>query len=391
MVGFKGSAPIKAIRQEKEVLRCNACSKEYIAEGKNIAKWDKTARSSIVLHKVKGMPFYRLAKLQRLYNIPVAASTLWSQCLDLWLECGLHINRELVKLASRCKVFYLDDTGAKILEVMSENRYLPVKERRSCHTTGICSETQAKHKIILYITANKYCGENVADLLENREDKEHYLKLVVDASSQNIPKVSQESLEKIIMANCLSHGRKKFKDLEEYYPGECGYFLREISSIYKIEQECRNYCARKKLRYHKTHSSKHIKNIYNKIRYLFANKLVEPNSDLGKAMNYWLRHKAELTRFLKVKGIDLDTNRVERALKDIILQRKNSLFFKSMNSAEVLSGLQSIVRTCEANKVNAFGYLNWIQDNSKEIQRGATGYMPWDYLAYLNRTELIAA
>ena len=95
--------------------------------------------------------------------------------------------------------------------------------------------------------------------------------------------------------------------------------------------------------------------------------------------------------FLTVKGIDLDTNRVERALKSMILQRKNSLFFKTRKSAEVNSGLHSIVATCEANKVNAFAYLNWIQSNWQKIQKNPEGFMPWDYVEYMNSTELIAA
>ena len=373
------------------MLRCNGCGIEYMSHERSLDKWDNTARSSVVLQRASGMPFYRLSKLQSLYNIPVAPSTLWNQYLSLWLDCGFHIYKELLCVASNCKVFYLDDTGAKIIEVTQEHKALPEKERRFCHTTGICTETSDGHKMILYITDNKYCGENFAPLVDNRKNKDHYLKIVADASNQNIPKVSGEDLKKIIIANCLTHGRRKFNDIKDSYPKECGYFLSEISSIYKVEKACHNYCARKKLRCHKASSSQHIRNIYSKIRYLFKEKQVEPNSDLGKAMNYWLNHQKELTRFLRVKGIDLDTNRVERALKSIILQRKNSLFFKTRKSAEVHSGLHSIIATCEANSVNAFAYLNWIQSNWQKVQKASQGFMPWDYIAYMNSTELIAA
>lgn len=375
------------------MLRCNACDKEFISNQKVPDKWDNTARSAIVLQRINGMPFTRLAKLQGLYNVPVAPSTLWAQCLGLWLDCGYLIYQQLINLAAECKLFYLDDTGAKILEVIQENKTLPEKQQRSSHTTGVCTETKEGQKITLYITDNKYCGENFAHLLENRENKDHYIKIVADASSQNTPKLDKEELKKVIIANCIAHGRQKFYDLKDYYE-ECGYFLAEIGAIYQVEEECRNYCARKKLRCHKSRSSGHIRNIYSKIRYLFKEKIIEPNSDLGKAMNYWLKHKPKLTKFLRVKGIGLDTNKVERALKSIILQRKNSLFFKTRTSAKVLSGLHSIVKTCEDNKVNAFAYLNWLQSNSRNVQKGELGYMPWDYIklmAYINSTELIAA
>ena len=362
-----------------------------MSHDKSLDKWDNTARSSVVIQKTSGMPFYRLSKLQSLYNIPVAPSTLWEQCLGLWNDCGFDIYKHLLSVASNCDVFYLDDTGATILEVMQEHKLLAEKDRRHCHTTGIVTETRGNNKLILYITDNKYCGENFARLIDARTYKDHYFKIVSDASNQNIPRVEKELLQKILMANCLTHGRHKFEDLKDYYPEECGYFLNEIAAIYKVEKACRNYCDRKKLRCHKANSSIHIKNIYTRIRYLFKEKLVEPNSDLGKAMKYWLNHKKKLSMFLTVKGIDLDTNRVERALKSMILQRKNSLFFKTRKSAEVNSGLHSIVATCEANKVNAFAYLNWIQSNWQKIQKNPEGFMPWDYVEYMNSTELIAA
>ena len=56
-------------------------------------------------------------------------------------------------------------------------------------------------------------------------------------------------------------------------------------------------------------------------------RLVEPNSSLGKAMAYMQTHWETLTRFLSIAGAPLDNNLVERALKLFIRQRKNSLFY----------------------------------------------------------------
>ena len=52
---------------------------------------------------------------------------------------------------------------------------------------------------------------------------------------------------------------------------------------------------------------------------------VEPNSGLGKAIGYMLRHWQALTLFLREPGAPLDNNLVERGLKKTILHRKNSL------------------------------------------------------------------
>lgn len=390
LLQFTGNPPVTVERVKKAVLRCNSCGLEFMSH-RQVRKWDYTARSSIVLQKLYGMPFYRLSKLQSLYNIPVAESTLWLQVLSLWEDCGSEIYRQLMTVAKDSKLFYADDTGAKILEVIQNNKLLARKQSRSCNTTTVCTKTAEDHNIILYITDNKHLGENIVQVITDRSNKDHYLKLMVDASSRNIPDLERGELSKLLISNCLTHGRHKFADIADYYPEECGYFLNEIAGIYKIDNETRNYDSRKRLRHHKKHSTERIKNIYNKIGYLFSQKLVEPNSALGRAMNYWLNHKKGLTRFLKVKGAPLDNNKSERALKSMILQRKNSLFFKSKNSAAILSGLSSIVRTCEANDINGFAYLNWIQANWTKVQKDASNYLPWKYLKYRNDTELMAA
>jgi hypothetical protein len=53
----------------------------------------------------------------------------------------------------------------------------------------------------------------------------------------------------------------------------------------------------------------------------FDERLVEPNSSLGKAIAYLRGHWDTLTRFLSVPGAPLDNNMVERALKLFIRQR----------------------------------------------------------------------
>jgi hypothetical protein len=89
----------------------------------------------------------------------------------------------------------------------------------------------------------------------------------------------------------------------------------------------------------------------------FAEHKTEPNSGLGKAISYLLRHWTKLTLFLRQRGAPLDNNIVERALKKAILHRKNALFYKTMNGARVGDLFMSLIHTCELNKVNPFDYL----------------------------------
>src|SRR6266567_8104746 len=50
----------------------------------------------------------------------------------------------------------------------------------------------------------------------------------------------------------------------------------------------------------------------------------------------------------------LDNNLCERALKKAILHRKNSLFYKTLNGAEVGDLYMSLIHTCELCEANPF-------------------------------------
>ena len=63
-----------------------------------------------------------------------------------------------------------------------------------------------------------------------------------------------------------------------------------------------------------------------------------------------LNHWARLTLFLRVAGAPLDNNVCERALKMAILHRKNSLFYKTLNGAQVGDLFMSLIHTCRAQR-----------------------------------------
>ncbi|MEY3193581.1 MAG: hypothetical protein RI982_1363 [Bacteroidota bacterium] len=390
---FKGNPPLECTRHIKLNLRCNACQIEFQAKGQ-ANKWDYTAKTAIVLLKTMGMPWYRLANLQLLYNIPVAASTLWLQCKGLFEDVGSYIISELFKQAAECNTYYVDDTPAKILEVIKANKKLPLDQaKRSCRTTVIATTTPQKHDIVLYLTGDAHCGENLGKLLERKSNQRSHIRIMSDASTMNKPVTNDLILNRVIHINCLTHGRAKFADIESFYQEQCGYFLAEIKSIYQNEDLIKEHklSSKKRLLYHLKHSLPHLNNIYQKINDLLQNKLVEPNSSLGKAMNYWVRNKKGLTMFTRVRNVALDNNLSERLLKYMILQRKNSLFFATKDSAVVLSGLTSLVETCRANQINASSYLNWIQENERDVQKNPANYLPWKFKEVMDNMKLASA
>jgi len=111
----------------------------------------------------------------------------------------------------------------------------------------------------------------------------------------------------------------------------------------------------------------------------FAERNVEPNSGLGKAIRYMQKHWPKLTLFLHKAGAPLDTNIVERTLKRAILHRKTALFYRTENGAAVGDLFMSLIHTCELHGVNAFDYLTALQLHAGELARSPEEWMPWNF------------
>jgi hypothetical protein len=138
-----------------------------------------------------------------------------------------------------------------------------------------------------------------------------------------------------------------------------------------------------RLVYHQAHSGPLLEGLHDWLEPQFQDRTVEPNSSLGKAFRYLQNHWQTLTQFLRVEGAPLDSNTVERALKLIIRQRKNSLFYASSHSASVASILTSLMATCVQAGVNALDYLVALQTHRHAVFRQPAAWLPWNFHAAL--------
>src|SRR6266487_423349 len=86
------------------------------------------------------------------------------------------------------------------------------------------------------------------------------------------------------------------------------------------------------------------------------------------------------------RGTIREGNIVERALKKAILNRKNALFYKTVNGAGVGDLFMSLIHTCELNGANPFDYLTELQRHSEELKQKPSDWMPWNYRETLART-----
>jgi transposase len=173
------------------------------------------------------------------------------------------------------------------------------------------------------------------------------------------------------------------------FPEECLYVLENLAEVYgyDAQAEARGLSPEERLRFHQEHSGPVMERLHVWLGAQFAEKKVEPNSGLGSAITYCLKHWERLTLFLRQAGAPLDNNLVERALKKAVLHRKNSLFYKTENGAQVGDLFMSLIHTCELNGANAFDYLTELQKHADEVAENPSAWMPWNCQEVLARAD----
>jgi hypothetical protein len=152
------------------------------------------------------------------------------------------------------------------------------------------------------------------------------------------------------------------------FPEPCRFVLETLREVYGYDAVTREQgmSAEERLVFHQEHSKPVMEKLHTWLQAQFDEMLVEPNSGLGNAIHYLLKHWEKLTLFLRKAGVPLDNNIVERALKKAILHRKNSLFYKTRKGAQMGDLFMSLIHTCELNGANAFDYLMELLRHAEE-------------------------
>jgi hypothetical protein len=426
VIRFAAQMPVQAKIYERQQLRCHLCGKLFTAplpEDAGREKYDPSVGILIALLKYgRGLPFNRLSELHASVGIPLPPGTQWKLVEEL-ADILRPIYEELVRQAAQGDVLYHDDTVNRILSLMGKRRAATLAaqessggkepapvggeapplgaeaasvgaeaasvgaeaasvgkpsldpKRTGIFTSGIVS-TWEGHQAVIFFTGRQHAGENLRDVLGFRNKERELPIQMCDPLSRNMPADLAT-----ILANCLAHGRRQFADVAEYFPQECSYVLHALKKVYKNDELARRdeLSPEERLKFHQTHSKPVMEDLQKWLQRQFAERRVEPNSALGGAISYLLRHWDPFTLFLRKAGAPLDNNLCERALKKVILHRKNSLFYKTENGAGIGDLFTSLIHTCELGGFNPLDYFHQLVRHQGALARNPAAWLPWNY------------
>jgi transposase len=187
------------------------------------------------------------------------------------------------------------------------------------------------------------------------------------------------------LAFCWAHVRREFFDLTKTGPAPIAEeALRRIATLYAVEAEVRGKPPDLRRAARQAKSRALVGDLFT---WFEAQLLRLPGrAPTADAIRYALNHREGLERFLDDGRIEIDSNVVERAIRPVVLSRKNALFASGDDGGTRWAAVASLIETCKLNGVDPQCYFSdvltrlvngWPQSRIDEL-------MPWHWATAKN-------
>ena len=157
---------------------------------------------------------------------------------------------------------------------------------------------------------------------------------------------------------CNAHARRYFEKIKKQAKkqGLAHEAMRYYKKLYTIEREAKDKKMTPEQRYQlRQKESKPIMDEF----YVWLKEhapLTLPQSDLGRAFSYAIKHESGLKRFLDDGRLEIDNNLTEQEIKPLVIARKNFMFAQSVEGAKAICMHMSLIRSALVNKLDPYQY-----------------------------------
>ena len=129
------------------------------------------------------------------------------------------------------------------------------------------------------------------------------------------------------------------------------------SKLFSLEREFENLTPDERKQQRQLKSKPIVEEYFQKL-----NKIQSPSGNLKKACTYATNQKEPLCTFLNDGNIEISNNAVERAVRQVVIGRKNWMFSDTQDSARATAIAYSIMNTAKFNGLRVFEYLEYLLD-----------------------------
>jgi transposase len=158
------------------------------------------------------------------------------------------------------------------------------------------------------------------------------------------------------VGQCWSHARREFYDRLEAYPKEAREAVEMIDQLFALEARAASFEELREIR--KIQSANLIEQLY--VWLIEVRTHFLPGEGIVSAANYCLKFWAELTLFLKDLSLPLSNNDAERAMRHIVMGRKNFNGSKTINGADTAASIYTVIESCKKVGLQPARYLKYL-------------------------------
>jgi transposase len=320
------------------------------------------------------LPLYRQVQIFARHGVTLDRSTLcdWVGRACWWLT-PLY-ERILNAVLASPRVF-ADDTT---LPVLDPGRGKTKTGRLWCYAVDNRPWRGPGHPAAAYVYSEDRKGEHPATHLKG------YRGLLQVDGYAGFARLVRDADTAIQLAFCWAHTRRKFYDVHVATKAPlAGEALRRIAELYEIEADLRGQSDEDR----RMARQQRGKPLVEAMHAWLTKQLdrVSGRSGLAQAIRYALNHWDGLILFLEDGRLELDTNTVERAIRPIVLTRKNALFAGADSGGRHWAIVATLIVTAKLNDVEP---LAWLTDVLERVVSGRTKnheldkLLPWAWKAH---------
>ena len=179
----------------------------------------------------------------------------------------------------------------------------------------------------------------------------------------------------------VGHARRKFFDLARISQAPiASEAVSRIDALFAIEREIRGLASPQRVAVRTEHSRPLVAALEAWLREQRAR--VSKNSDTGKAINYSLKRRTALTRFLDDGRLCMTNNAAERELRAIAVGRRNWTFAGSDEGGRRAAAVYTLIATAKLNDVDPQAWLADVLARMPDYPAKRIGdLLPWNWHA----------